>query len=239
MTTAQNPHLRNRLLAALSPDDFALLAPHLREGRLIRGDLLHRPGEQIEQVYFLTSGIVSLMAILEGGTTVETVSVGHEGAIGTIEGFGPLQAFTSAKVQVSGSASRISGPIFRRILDERAELKETINHYHMTVMAQVQQTSACNALHDLTSRLSRILLLSADRCADDIQLSQESLAGMLGVRRASVSDAASTLRDLGAIEYRRAVIKILDRKKLEEAVCECYSTIRRAIDVGFRKTHTQ
>jgi CRP-like cAMP-binding protein len=164
-----------------------LLAPHLREGRLIRGDLLHRPGEQIEQVYFLTSGIVSLMAILEGGTTVETVSVGHEGAIGTIEGFGPLQAFTSAKVQVSGSASRISGPIFRRILDEKAEVKETINH----------------------------------------------------LRRASVSDAASTLRDLEAIEYRRAVIKILDRKKLEEAVCECYSTIRRAIDVGFRKTHTQ
>jgi CRP-like cAMP-binding protein len=238
MTTAQNPHLRNRLLAVLSPDDFALLAPHLREVPLLRGDLLHRPGEQIEQVYFLTSGIVSLMATLEGGTTVETVSVGHEGAIGTIEGFGPLQAFTSAKVQVSGSASRISGPIFRRILDENAELKEIINHYHMTVMAQVQQTSACNALHDLTSRLSRILLLSADRCAGDIQLSQESLAGMLGVRRASVSDAASALRDLGAIEYRRAVIKILDRKKLEESVCECYSTIRRAIDVGFRKTHT-
>jgi CRP-like cAMP-binding protein len=239
MTTAQNPHLRNRLLAALPPDDFALLAPHLRERRLIRGDLLHRPGEQIEQVFFLTSGIVSLMAILEGGMTMETVSVGHEGAIGTIEGFGPLQAFTSAKVQVSGFASRISGPIFRRILDENAELKETINHYHMTVMAQVQQTSACNALHDLTSRLSRILLLSADRCADDIQLSQESLAEMLGVRRASVSVAASTLRDLGAIKYRRAVIKILDRKKLEQAVCECYHTIRRAIDVGFRKTHTE
>jgi hypothetical protein len=92
MTTAQNPHLRNRLLAALSPDDFALLAPHLREVRLFHGDLLHRPGERIEQVYFLTSGIVSLMAILEGGTTVETVSIGHEGAIGTIEGFGSLHA---------------------------------------------------------------------------------------------------------------------------------------------------
>src|SRR6202165_875638 len=104
----------------------------------------------------------------------------------------------------------------------------------MTGMAQRQKTSACNALHDLISRLSRILLLSADRCADDIQLSEESLAEMLGVCRPSVSVAASTLRDLGAITYRRAVIKILDRKKLEESVCECYSTIRRAIDVGFR-----
>jgi hypothetical protein len=109
----------------------------------------------------------------------------------------------------------------------------------MTVMAQVQQTSACNALHELTSRLSRILLLSADRCADDIQLSEESLAEMLGVCRPSVSVAASTLRDLGAITYRRAVIKILDRKKLEKSSVRVYPAIRRAIDVGFRNTHTQ
>src|SRR5262249_19257737 len=103
----------------------------------------------------------------------------------------------------------------------------------MSVMAHVQQISACNALHDLTSRLSRILLLSADRCADDIQLSQESLAEMLGVRRSSVTAAAALLRGAGAIDYRRAVIKILDREKLRAMVCECYSTIRRTIDVGF------
>ena len=103
-------------------------------------------------------------------------------------------------------------------------------------MAHVQQITACNALHDLTCRLSRILLLSADRCADDIQLSQQSLAEMLGVRRSSVTTAATILRDAGAIEYRRAVIKILDRKKLQQMVCECYSTIRRAIDAGFNGT---
>jgi biotin operon repressor len=103
----------------------------------------------------------------------------------------------------------------------------------MSVMAHVQQITACNALHDLTSRLSRILLLSADRCADDIQLSQQSLAEMLGVRRSSVTTAATILRDAGAIEYRRAAIKVLDREKLQKTVCECYSTIRRAIDTGF------
>ena len=230
----QIPYLRNRLLAALPSDELAKLAPHLREVVFFPGDALHRPGEQIEQVYFLHSGIISLMVVLEGGSTVETVSVGHEGAIGTIEGFGSLHAFTRALVQVSGSASRISAPTFRSILAASVELKEAINHYHMSVMAQVQQTTACNALHDLTSRLSRILLLSGDRCADDIQLSHDQLAEMLGVRRSSVTVAARSLRDSGAIEYRRAVIRILNRDKLEDAVCECYRTMRRSIDVGFR-----
>ena len=235
MTAKQTPHLHNRLLAALSPRDFALLDRHLREVLLFPGDLLHRPGEQIKQVYFLHSGIVSLMAMTEGGRTVETVSIGNEGAVGTIEGFGALHAFTSARVQVAGSASRIPGAVFRRVLDESSDLKEAINHYHMTVMAHVQQTTACSALHDLTSRLSRILLLSADRCDDEIQLSHESLAEMLGARRSSVTTVARALRDAGAIEYRRAVIKILDRKKLEKIVCDCYPVIRRAIDKGFRK----
>jgi CRP-like cAMP-binding protein len=236
MTSIANLQIHNGLLAALSPDDLSLLAPHLREGILLAGDLLHRPGEKIEQVYFLQSGIVSLMAVLKGGTHVETASIGREGAVGTIEGFGSLHAFTSARVQVPGSALRMPGPIFRRALDESPSLKETVNHYHMSVMAHVQQITACNALHDLTSRLSRVLLLSADRCADDIQLSQESLAEMLGVRRSSVTAAAAILRGAGAIEYRRAVIKILDREKLRSIVCECYSTIRHTIDVGFN-TH--
>jgi CRP-like cAMP-binding protein len=233
MTTIHNFPVHNGLLAALSPDDLALLAPYLREMILLPGELLHRPGEKIEQVYFLQSGIVSLMAVLEGGTHVETASIGREGAIGTIEGFGPLHAFTSARVQVAGAALRMPGPIFRRAVDESATLKETINHYHMSVMAHVQQITACNALHDLTSRLSRILLLSADRCADTVQLSQESLAEMLGVRRSSVTTAAAILRGAGAIDYRRAVIKILDREKLRDMVCECYATIRRTMDVGF------
>ena len=100
-------------------------------------------------------------------------------------------------------------------------------------MAHVQQVTACNALHDLTSRLSRILLLSDDRCTDELQLSQECLAEMLGVRRSSVTTAAAMLRSAGAIDYRRAVIKILDREKLRTMVCECYSTIRHTIDQGF------
>src|SRR6185295_18468603 len=119
----------------------------------------------------------------------------------TIEGFGSLHAFTSARVQVAGSALRMAGLIFRSTLDESASLKESINHYHMSVMAHVQQITACNALHDLTSRLS-----------------QESLAEMLGVRRSSVTTAAAILRGAGAIDYRRAVIKILDREKLRNMV---------------------
>jgi len=128
-----------------------------------------------------------------------------------------------------------TGIVFRRVLEESPILKSRLNHYHMAVMAHVQQTTACNSLHDLTARLSRILLLLADRSADDLQLSQESLAGMLGVRRSSVTVAARALRDAGAIEYRRAVIRILNRAKLEETVCECYGTIRRSIECGFWK----
>src|SRR5262249_17828751 len=138
MTPVQNSHIRNGLLAALAPDDLALLAPHLREVLLLPGDLLHQPAEKIEQVYFLQNGIASLMAVLEEGTSGETVSIGREGAIGTIEGFGSLHAFTSARVQLPGSALRMPGPMFRRMLDDSARLKESINHYHMSVMAHVQ-----------------------------------------------------------------------------------------------------
>jgi CRP-like cAMP-binding protein len=238
MTDKRVSHRSNRLLAELSPGDLAMLLPHLRDVLFFPGDQLHRPGEQTRQVYFIQSGIISLMAALEGGRNVETVSVGHEGAIGTIEAFSSLHAFTLARVQVSGSASRIPGVTFRRILDESPRFKEVINHYHMQLMANLQQTSACNAVHDLTSRLSRILLLSADRCNDHIQLSHESLAEMLGARRSSVTMAARALRDSGAIEYRRADIRILDRQKLEKIVCECYPTIRRTIDAGFWKAHS-
>src|SRR5262249_57015989 len=118
------------LLATLSPDDLSLLAPHLRDEILLPGDLLHRPGEKIEQVHFLQSGIVSLMAVLKGGTLVETASIGREGAVGTIEGFGSLHPFTSARGQVAGSALRMPGPIFRRPVDQSASLKESIKHYH-------------------------------------------------------------------------------------------------------------
>src|SRR5262249_16230197 len=224
MTLLNHVPVGNGLLARLAQDDLALLRPHLREVSLFPGDLLHQPGEKIEQVYFLQSGIVSLMAVLEGGASVETVSMGCEGAVGTIEGFGSLHAFTAARVQVGGLALRMPGPVFRRTLDQSARLKEDINHYHMSVMAHVQQITACNALHDLTSHLSRVLLLSADRCTEEIQL---------GVRRSSVTTAAAMLRSAGAIEYRRGTIKILDREKLRQIVCECYSTIRRTIDMGF------
>src|SRR6202030_1487754 len=163
----------------------------------------------------------------EDGTMVETVSVGQEGAIGTIEGFGSLHAFTCALVQVAGSASRMSGALFRQVVAENDELKEIINQYHMAVMANVQQTSACNAFHDLTSRLSRILLLVGDRCADDVRLTQEALAGMLGVHRTSVTSVVRELRSSGAIGYQRGAIKILDRDRLKRNACECYDTIRR------------
>ena len=214
------------------------LSPHLREVLFFRGDMLHRPGERIDQVYFLYSGIISLMAVMEGGATVETVSIGREGAIGTIEGFGSLNAFTCALCAGRRLGIANFRSTFRSILSDSPELKEIINHYHMTVMAHVQQTSSLQR----TARSD--FAAGADPAAVGRSLRRrypaqpDALAEMLGVRRSSVTVAATTLRDLGAIDYRRAVIRILNRAKLEHVVCECYRTIRRSMDVGFRDPPT-
>jgi CRP-like cAMP-binding protein len=225
---------RNRLIAACSPDLVAVLEPHLHEVLLMVGNVLHRPGEMIDQVYFPQSGLVSLMAVLNDGTMIETVNIGNEGAIGSIEGFGTLRAFSFALVQVPGMALRMSGDIFRRIVSDNDELKELINHYHMSVMASTQQTLACNSFHDIRSRLSRSLLLVGERCGNDIRLTQEALAVMLGVQRTSLTRAIRALRETGAVYYRRNVISIRDSDALRQTACECYGTIRRAMQDGFR-----
>lgn len=224
-------HRRNRLLAALRPDDFSLLAPHLQVVLLGEGELLHLPGEKIRQVYFLHSGIVALMAVAEDGGTISTASIGSEGAIGTIAGMGSVRAFTRALVQVPGAASRIGIQHFRHALRESEPLHELITRYHMAVMAQVQQTSLCNSLHDGISRLSRLLLLLDEQGDyDKISFTQERLANMLGLRRTSITLAARTLQSQRLIKYRRGRIELLDRKGLKAAACECYGVVRRTFD---------
>jgi CRP-like cAMP-binding protein len=227
----QQQHRRNRLLAALRPQDFALLEPDLQVALIGEGELLHLPGDVIHKVYFLHSGIVALMAVSADGDAISTASIGREGAIGTIAGSGNVRAFTRALVQAPGTASRMSIARFRDALRKSEALADLITRYHMAMMAQVQQTSLCNSLHDAPARLSRLLLLlEAQGEKRDISFTQDRLANMLGLRRTSVTLAAQELQAHGLIKYRRGRIEILDRKALAAAACECYGVMRRTFD---------
>jgi CRP-like cAMP-binding protein len=227
----QNQHHRNRLLAAMRPRDLALLEPHLQIVPIAEGEYLHLPGDDIEQVYFLHRGIVSLMAISQDGNAISTASVGSEGAIGTIAGTGFVRAFTRALVQAPGFASQISVSHLRRAVRKSEAISDLLTRYHMALMCQVQQTSLCNSLHDAIARLSRLLLVLSEQSEDHvIAFSQERLANMLGLRRSSVTAAAQTLQSQGLISYRRGRIEIINRKKLKAAACECYEVVSRTLD---------
>jgi len=208
-----------------------LLEPYLRIIPIATGQCLHLPGDEIKEVYFLHSGIVSLMVISADGNAISTASIGSEGAIGTIAGTGFVRAFTRALVQAPGGASTISVPHLRRAVSKSEAVSDLLTRYHMALMCQVQQTSLCNSLHDAVSRLSRLLLLlSKQGEGDTISFSQERLSDMLGLRRTSVTSAAQVLQSRRFISYRRGRIEIINREGLKAAACECYEVVSRTLD---------
>jgi len=224
----------NRFLAALPPADFALLAPHLRAITLERGAVLYETGADIEHVYFPHSSMISLVAVMQNGATVETVTLGRDGAVGITAGLGSSHAFGRAVVQLPGAAARISVPHFRSATKESAAIHDLVVRYNDLLTAQVQQSVACNALHMLEPRLCRWLLQTHD-CVDGdmIPLTQESLAQMLGVRRTTVTITARLLQSAGMIRYRRGLVRIVDRAALEDAACECYAAVRQHVEETF------
>jgi CRP-like cAMP-binding protein len=207
---------RNRLLATLPNADRALLAPHLKDVTLEPGAVLQEPGEPIVDVYFPCD---------------ETATVGREGAIGSLSGLGPRRSHTRALVQVAGRACRISASQFRSAADRSQPIRDIIVRYGEMLLIQVQQTAACNALHDVEERLSRWLLQARDRVDGNIiRLTHEFLSQMLGVRRPTVTVVARMLQDAGLIRYHRGHIEIVDRPGLEARACECYHSIRQELD---------
>lgn len=222
---------QNRLLAALDPSDFALLAPHLKGVPLLQGAILQEAEAPVQHVCFPLSGMVSLVTIMDSGDVIETATVGREGAVGAFAGLGPWHAFNRAVVQLPGTAACIAAARFHAAVKQSEAIRNLILKFKEAVLAQVQQTAACNALHGLEARLARWLLQALDRFDDaTLPLSQDALAQMLGVRRTSVSLTASKLQDAGLIRYRRARIDVIDRAGLEAESCECYATIRRRSD---------
>ncbi|HEY7662738.1 MAG TPA: Crp/Fnr family transcriptional regulator [Xanthobacteraceae bacterium] len=218
----------NRLLAALSPSDYALLLPYLRTTFFPRGAILQEQEAPVANVYFPIGGMVSLVCVMQQGQCVETAVVGREGAVGVFAGLGPWNAFTRAIVQIPGSVAVVPTPHFQAAAHQSARLRELILKYKESLLAQVQQTAACNAVHPLEARLARWLLQALDRTgACELPLTQDAIAQMLGARRTTVTLIACRLQEAGLIRYRRGRIAILDRGGLEQAACECYRTIRR------------
>jgi CRP-like cAMP-binding protein len=223
-----SPASGNRLLATLSPADFAFLAPHLKALPTKLGAVLQQEGEPVEHVYFPLEGMISLVAIMKGGWGVETVTVGREGAVGAAVGFGGRSATTRATIQAQGTMLRIGASEFQKAASQSDAIRGMILENSETMLAQSQRTTACNTAHNLPERMARWLLQTQDRVGGDtLPLTQEFLSEMLGVRRTSVTLVAQQLQNAGAIQTRRGRIKVLDRHKLEELACECYEIIRR------------
>ena len=224
----QQSAVRNRLLAALPPDGFAALAPALRPVELDFRQTLHRPDRPLEAAYFPESGMVSMLAPLEEGQTMEVGIVGREGLVGLPVVLGADSATTEALVQMQGAALRVPAPELRDAFGRSAALRAVLLRYAQAHHAQVVQTAACNGQHAVDERFARWMLMAHDRAGgDEFPMTQEFMAMMLGVRRAGISVAAGTLQKAGVIDYAYGRVAVLDRAGLEAASCECYATVRR------------
>jgi CRP-like cAMP-binding protein len=220
-------HRANRFLAALGPDDFASLDPHLETVILLRGTVLYEPGDPIGYTYFPHDAIVSLVDVLEDGRLAEVAMFGREGLFGLLSAFVSREAFGRYVVQVPGTASRIPLDHMQEAIRTRPSLQRLVLAYNEALLAQAYHTVACNAVHPVEARCCRWLLSTHDRLDQDaLPLTHEFLAEMLGVQRSTVSATLRSLQATGLIEQRRGQIVVTDRRGLEQAACECYRKIR-------------
>ncbi len=216
----------NQFLASLSRADHTRLAPWLKPIVLKQGTLLCEPGDAVKQVYFPHTGMISLLRVMQSGKAIETATIGHEGAIGIMAGFGTYTTLARATVQLRLTGMQIAAARFRNAAHESAALQKLIVKHRELLLFQTQTTAACNALHRIEARFCRWVLQASDRTENGLlPLTQELLSQMLGVRRASVNEVASKLQAAGIIEYTRGTVRIVDRKRLKKLSCECYGTL--------------
>ena len=225
------PASRNRLLAALPPEDLERLRPALLPVELPLRQTLEVPGEPVAAVHFPETGWASMLATLEDGDAAEVGVIGYEGMIGLPVLLGADRDDIEAMVQCPGTALRIEAAAFREELERTPAFRDLLLRYALVHHGQVARTAACNGRHHTEERLARWLLIAHDRAeVDDLPMTHELLSMMLGVRRAGVTVAAGALQRAGLIRYERGRIQITDRPGLEAAACECYGIARRAQD---------
>jgi CRP-like cAMP-binding protein len=218
--------LDNKLLAALPRLQFDLLAPHMTVSLLEQGVVLLEPGEEFDHVYFPHNGMLSLLVVLRDGKAIETATVGNEGVAGAMAGLGLYKSLVRVVVQMPLTLTKIPSTQFRKVASQSEAIRAMCIQYNEVLLSQARVTAACNALHVIEARFCRWLLQSSDRAGGDtVNLTQEFLAEMLGVRRTSVTEVATKLQSSGAIAYSRGVIRILNRPALQKMSCECYQTL--------------
>jgi CRP-like cAMP-binding protein len=193
--------------------------------------VLYESGDKLRHVYFPTDSIISLLYVMENGASAEIAVVGNEGIVGVSLFMGGESTPSRAVVQSAGTAYRLNGQRLKDEFDRHGELLVLLLRYTQALLTQMAQTAVCNRHHSIDQQLCRWLLLSLDRLpSNELTMTQELIANMLGVRREGVTDAAGKLQKLGVIEYSRGHIKVLDRHKLEELSCECYAVVKQESD---------
>jgi CRP-like cAMP-binding protein len=218
---------KNRLLSALPVEDYQRLLPHLEPVSLSLNQVLYEVNEPITHVYFPSESIVSLVAPMEDGATIEVGLVGQEGMAGILVILGGMTKAHRAIVQVADSAVRLNATVLKAEFDRGGALQTLLLRYLQTLLTQATQTLACNRFHPIEERLARWLLVVQDSLqTNEFLLTQEFIGQMLGVRRSSVTVAAGNLSQANLINYTRGRITILDRAGLEDFSCECYGIIR-------------
>lgn len=222
-----NQVLANQVLASLTAADLDSILPHLRPIRLPQEMVLFEAGDAINRVIFPHGGIVSLVVELASGETIEAAMIGREGVVGGAAALDSKTSISHAIVQISGAASAVEVDHLRHLAERSADVRSKLLRHEQLVLVQAQQSAACNAIHTIEARLSRWLLRCRDLTgSEELPLTQEFIAQMLGVRRTSVSIVANTLQQAALIAYKRGHIRILDLDGLSESACECYATVK-------------
>lgn len=223
--------LENHLLAALPPADFLRLQPSLSLVSLPLGEALYEPGSQLRHVYFPTTSIVSLLYVMADGASAEIAVVGNEGLIGVSLFMGGETTPSRAVVQSAGHAYQLTGKVLKEEFVLGGAMQHLLLRYTQALITQMAQTAVCNRHHSLDQQLCRWLLLSLDRLpSNELVMTQELIANMLGVRRETVTEAAGKLQEGGIIQYSRGRITVLDRPGLEARTCECYAVVKAECD---------
>lgn len=230
MVISHNPK-QNHLLAALGEDELARLLPHLELVSMPLGEALYESGEQLRHVYFPTTSIVSLLYVMQDGASAEIAIVGNEGILGISLFMGGETTPSRAIVQSAGFGYQLKARYLKEEFHRAGPVMYLLLRYTQALITQMAQTAVCNRHHSIEQQLCRWLLLSLDRLASyELSMTQELIANMLGVRREGVTEAAGNLQRDGIIRYSRGRITVLDRKRLEQNVCECYAVVKKEID---------
>lgn len=221
----------NQLLRALMPDEFRRLQPHLELVQMPLGETLYEPGRRLLHVYFPTTSIVSLLYVMENGGSGEIAVVGNEGILGIALFMGGDTTPNRAVVQSAGHGFRLRGERLQEEFNRAGHMLHLLLRYTQALITQMAQTAVCNRHHSVDQQLCRWLLMSLDRLrSNQLTMTQELIANMLGVRREGVTEAAGKLQAAGLIQYRRGHITVLDRPGLEARACECYAVVKKEFD---------